>query len=128
MENQLESGFQGRIIQFPWNHWRILTATINGYAGRDIMALDVPNTLTYTNMIPNKYGEERVIMKITGMLVDMIFELDIETYKKHVVFENGKKVIYDVVMRAIYGMLVADLLLYAKFCGDLENVRFWFNP
>ena len=79
-------------------------------------------------MIPNKYGEERVIMKITGMLVDMIFELDIETYKKHVVFENGKKVIYDVVMRAIYGMLVADLLLYAKFCGDLENVRFWFNP
>ena len=58
----------------------------------------------------------------------MLLELDTETYNKHVVFENGKKAIYFVVFRAIYGMLVASLLLYKKFCGDLEKVVFEFNP
>ena len=32
-------------------------------------------------------------MKIIGVNVDMLLELDSETYSKHVVFENGKKVI-----------------------------------
>ena len=40
------------------------------------MVLDVPNTLIQPNIIPKKDGEEPVIMKITGVLVDMIFELD----------------------------------------------------
>ena len=44
------------------------------------------------------------------------------------VFENGKKVIYVVVLRAISRMLVAALLFYNKFCGDLENIGFEFNP
>ena len=34
------------------------------------------------------------ILKIIGALVDMLLELDSETYSKHVVFENGKKLIY----------------------------------
>ena len=67
-------------------------------------------------------------MKVTGVLVDMILELDSETYSKHEVFENGNKLIYVVVLRAIYGMLVAELLFYKKFCGDLENIGFEFNP
>ena len=67
-------------------------------------------------------------MKITGVLVDMLLELDSETYIKHVVFENGKKVIYVVVLRAIYGMLVSSLLFHNKFCGNLENIGFEFNP
>ena len=32
-------------------------------------------------------------MKITGFLVDMILELDSETYSKHVLFKNGDKAI-----------------------------------
>ena len=44
------------------------------------------------------------------------------------VFENGKKVFYVVVLRAIYGILVALLLFYKKYIGDLENVAFDFNP
>ena len=44
------------------------------------------------------------------------------------VFENGSKVIYVVVLGSIYGMLVALLVLYLRNCGDLENIRFEFNP
>ena len=40
----------------------------------------------------------------------MMVELDPEKYGKYVVFENGRKVLYVRVLRAIYGMLVASLL------------------
>ena len=52
------------------------------------MALDVPNTFIQTNMPPKKYGVERVITKITGVLVYILLELDNEIYRKHVMFEN----------------------------------------
>ena len=84
------------------------------------MVLDGPTTFIQTNIPPKKYGEERVITKIIGVLVNMILELDSETYKKHVVFENGNKVIYVFLLRAIYGMLVSALLFDNKFHGDLE--------
>ena len=35
--------------------------------------------------------------------------MDSETYRKYVVFENGNKVIYVVVLREIYLMLVSEL-------------------
>ena len=86
--------------------------------------MDFPNAFIHTNMPPKKDGEERFIVIITGVLFDMLFKLDCETYRKHVVFENGKKVIYVVVLREIYVMLVAALLFYKKFRVDLENVGF----
>ena len=67
-------------------------------------------------------------MKFTGVLVDILSELDIETYSKNVVFENGKKEIYVVVLRVIYGMFVVALLFYKTFCGDLEDIGPVFNP
>ena len=58
-------------------------------------------------------------MKITGVIVETLLEPDSETYSKYVVFENGKKVIYIVVLRSIYGILLSVLLFYKKFLGDL---------
>ena len=63
------------------------------------MVLGVPNSFIRINMPPNKYSEQRVIMTITGLLVEMLVNLDSETYNNHVMFENGKKVIHVVVMR-----------------------------
>ena len=79
------------------------------------MVLYVSNAFIQTKIPPNKYGKERVIMKITGVLVDMLFELDSETYRKHVVFENVRKGIYVVVLVSIYGMITAALLFHNKF-------------
>ena len=75
-----------------------------------------------------KDGEERVIMKITGVLVDLLVEIAPEVYGPYVVFENGRKVLYVQVIRALYGMLVAALLWYKQFKGDLESIGFKFNP
>jgi hypothetical protein len=36
--------------------------------------------------------------------------------------------LYVVVLKAIYGMLIAALLFYKKFKKDLEGIGFKFNP
>jgi hypothetical protein len=51
-------------------------------------------------------------MKITGVLVDMLVELNPELYGPYVVYEKTRKVLYVRVLRAIYGMLEAALLLW----------------
>ena len=62
------------------------TETIDVYEIRYIITMNVPNACIQTNMPPNKYGEEGVIIKTSGVLVDIIFELNSDTYRKHVVF------------------------------------------
>ena len=61
------------------------------------------------------------------MLLDMLVELGSDTYKKHAVCENGNKLAYVVLLRAIYGILLAALLLYKNVFRDLENIVFEFN-
>jgi hypothetical protein len=74
-------------------------------------------------------GEARVMIKISGVLVDLLVQLAYETYLPYVVYERGRKVIYvEVLLQALYGMLMASLLWYKKFRGDLEGIRFEFNP
>ena len=60
-------------------------------------------------------SEERVTMKITGVLVDMLVQLSPEIYRPYIVFEKQQKVIYVQVLKTIYGMLQATLLWYNKF-------------
>ena len=54
----------------------------------------------------------------------MILELDSETYSKLLVFENGKEVIYVVVLREIFVIIIEEILFYKNFYGDLENTGF----
>ena len=67
-------------------------------------------------------------MKITGVLVDLLIEINAAVYEDYVVYENGKKVLYVQVLRAIYGMLQSALLWYNKLRTDLEGQGFVFNP
>ena len=106
----------------------ILTGVIEAHEKRDIMCVDIPNAFIQTLLPPVKDGKERVIMKITGPLVDMLIELNQALYGPYVVMEKGRKVLYVIVLRAIYGMLEAALLWYKKFKKELEEVGFKFNP
>ena len=105
----------------------INTCVIDAHEERDVMSVDIPNAFIQTQMPDIEKGEERTTMKITGILVNYLLELD-PTYRKYIVMENGRRVIYVVVLRAIYGMLVASLLFYKKLRGDLEGAGFIFNP
>ena len=87
----------------------LLTAMIDSVENRDVMSADIPNAFIQAKL-EKKQDDERVIMKITGKLVDWLVELSPETYQSYVVEERGKKVLYVEVLRAIYGMLEAAML------------------
>ena len=108
----------------------VLTACIDVMEGRDVMCNDIPNAFIQASM-PDGPLDERVIMKITGVLVDMLVDMAPHIYGDYVVYQKGKKVIYVRVLKALYGMLVAALLWYKKFRSDLEDddgPGFVFNP
>ena len=92
------------------------------------MCADIPNAFIQAEMLDKSDGEERVTMKTTGVLVDMLVQLSPEIYGPYVVFEKQRKVIYVQVLKAIYRMLQAALLWYNKFRQELENEGFEFNP
>ena len=105
-----------------------LTGVIDAKEGRDVMSSDIPNAFIQA-LIPDddKDGNERIVMKITGQLVDALVEIAPEVYGLFVVYENGKKVLYVQVLRALYGMLIAALLWYKNFRTELESIGFVFN-
>ena len=104
----------------------MLTATIDAHESRDIMSADVPNAFIQTEIPEDRH--EKITMKINGVLVDMIVQLNPALYGPFVVYEKGKKVLYVQVLRAIYGMLESSLLWYMRFRDDLEKQGFKFNP
>ena len=106
----------------------LITAVIDAKERRDVMMADVPNAFIQTVMPKPKDGQARVMMKITGVLVDMLVQLDPALYGLYIIFENNRKVLYIQVLHAIYGMLESSLLWYKKFRKDLEKHGFKFNP
>ena len=72
------------------------------------MVMDVPNAFIQAS-IPKRAKGDRIIMKIRGRLVDWLVEIVPMTYRDHVVIENGVKVLYLEILRAIYGMLEVGL-------------------
>jgi hypothetical protein len=63
----------------------MLTAVIEAHEERDVITCDIPNAFIQALMPEVKDGNERVMMKITGVLVDMLVELNPELYGPYVV-------------------------------------------
>jgi hypothetical protein len=103
----------------------LLTGVIDAKQRRDVMTLDIPNAFVQTK-IPE--GEEKIIMKIRGALVDILCEIAPEVYQEYVIQEGKDKVLYVHMLKALYGMLVASLLYYKKFRKDIEDIGYKINP
>jgi hypothetical protein len=106
----------------------MLTAIVDAKEGRDVMTCDIPNAFIQTKLPKVEEDDERIIMKITGVLGDLLVSLSPEVYGPHVVSDKHRRVLYVQVLRGLYGMLVAALLWYIKFRGDLETKGYQFNP
>jgi hypothetical protein len=66
-----------------------LTAVIDAYERRDAAIVDVPGAFMQADM------DELVLVRFTGVMVDLLLEIDYEMYSPFVVYEGNEKVLYD---------------------------------
>jgi len=78
---------------------------INAFEERDTAIFDVPGAYLHAKIPDDKFA----ILKIEGEFVDIMCEVNPE-YKDDVRYENGKKVLYLQILRALYGMIESALL------------------
>jgi hypothetical protein len=71
----------------------MLTAVIDAHEGRDGLTCDILNAFIQALIREVEPGDERVMMKITGVLADMLVELKPELYGPYVVYEKNRKVL-----------------------------------
>jgi len=93
-----------------------------------VMTADIPDAFIQASLENPEDGDEKVVMKVTGMLVDLLVKVAPGIHGPCVVCENGRKVLCLQVLKALCGMLQAALLWCKKFCSDLESIGHVFNP
>ena len=57
----------------------------------------------------------------------MLVNIAPEVYTDYVREDNGKKVVYVKMLKALYGMLQSAILYYKKFKADIEDIGFKVN-
>ena len=70
----------------------------------------------------------KVVMKLEGVMAEIIIKIDPKKYEKFVVQENGKDVIYVILTKALYGTLQAALLFWQNLSTQLQEWGFEINP
>ena len=83
-----------------------ITAVIDAREGRYVVTVDIPGAFMHADM------DELIHMKIEGALAELLVRVDPETYGPYMTVENGKKVIYVQLTKALYGTLQAALLFW----------------
>ena len=86
------------------------TLLIDAYEDRDVAIFDVPGAYLQAEM-PK---EKKLLMKFRDEFVEIMCEVNPD-YIQHVTEENGKKVLYVKVLRAIYGCIESALLWYELY-------------
>lgn len=105
----------------------LIAMMIGALEERDVMVSDAPNTCIQAESQKTD-GEDRVIVKMTQASVDVLAEMNPTSHGEHVMQENGKKAIHAKALHAICGMLIAASLWHKKFCKDLKEQGFVFEP
>ena len=115
----------GEIISSPTVSLEAIIGTllIDVNEERDVAIFNIPGAYLHAEMPADK----KLLMVFRGEFVDIMCEVN-EKYKKHVRIENGKKVLYVRVLRAIYGCIESALLWYELYAKTLKKMGFKLNP
>ncbi len=96
----------------------MLPCVIGATEHRDVATCDIPGAFMQSKM------EGKVIMKLEGVMADVIRKIDPKQYEKHTVYERGKPVIYVILLKALYGTLQAALLFWENLSMQLQEWGF----
>ena len=98
-----------------------LTAIIDAWENHKVVVLDVPGAFMQVDM------DELVHVWLQGKMVDKLLEIDHDLYASYVSMENGEKVMYVELLKALYGTLRATQLFWEKLQTKLVN-EWGFTP
>lgn len=101
-----------------------LSCIIDADENRDVATVDIPGAFLQADL-PE---DDIVFLRIDGPMVDMLIEIDPDTYAPFKEIHNGKPVLYVRLLKALYGTLQAALLFWQKLSGVLESWGFVLNP
>jgi hypothetical protein len=99
----------------------MLSIIVDAKEARDVATADVVAAYLKAFM------DDFVIMKFTGESVDILCKMS-PSHTKHVVLEGGTKVLYVILVKALYGCVKSALLWYELFSGTLQGMGFELNP
>jgi hypothetical protein len=100
----------------------ILSCVIDAIEKRDVATCDIPGAFMQSDM------KGKVVMKLEGVMAEVILKIDPKKYEKFMVQENGKDVIYVVLTKALYGTLQAVLLFWQNLSTQLQDWGYVTNP
>jgi hypothetical protein len=99
----------------------MLSLLIDATERRDVATADVAGAYLHAKM------KDFTLLKMEGTSVDIMCDVSPE-YKKYVCYENGKKVLYLKLLKALYGCVQSALLWYELFSSTLQAAGFELNP
>ena len=99
----------------------MLSLMVDAKERRDVATADVVGAYLLADM------DEFVLLKLSGASVDIMCTVNAK-YRVFVTIENGKKVLYLQLLKALYGCVRSALLWYELFSGTLKEMGFELNP
>jgi hypothetical protein len=99
----------------------MMTLVIDALERREVATADVPGAYLHADM------DDFTVLKLVGQSVDILCQANPD-YKQYVTEENGKKVLYLQLLKALYGCIKSGLLWYELFSGTLKDMGFVLNP
>jgi hypothetical protein len=101
----------------------MLSSIIDAKERRYVVTDNIPGAFMQADMA------EVIHMKLEGPLAKLLLtRVDPILYKKYIVTEKGKPVLYVQLMKALYGTLQAALLFWEDLIGHLLDWGFELNP
>ena len=100
----------------------LLSCVIDAKERRDVATVDIPGAFMQGDQ------DETVHMRLEGTLAELLTKCDPKLYRKYVVTENNRPVLYVELMKALYGTLRAALIFWRKLTAKLIEWGFTINP
>jgi Reverse transcriptase (RNA-dependent DNA polymerase) len=97
------------------------TIVVDAKERQDVATADVVGAYLNADM------DTFTLMKLQGEAVDIMVQVD-PTYKQFINMENGKKILYLQLKKALYGCVKSALLWYELFTSTLQDMGFELNP
>ena len=104
------------------NEALLATMIVDAYEGRDVGIFDIPGAYLHADMPKEKF----VLLKLEGRFADIMSEVN-PNLQRDIRYENGKKVLYLRLLKALYGCIESALLWYNLYTTTLKKLGFILN-